>query len=1055
MDARMYSYNIKVYPHDWFVAIKDISTDQGRIYHNNSKDVIDVVTSRAGAIFGTWGGKFYEQFIMKAIYAGFSPEQIYELHKYLQAGKRGWDYPALSKVRWRFQDTDLADDTNGNLTVPVLAGHLGFDIPVYTVPEDESRPLNEGEIQSIITTMKKENNVVTQIMKIRDPYLSVKETLGNMANIGLNGLHYTNAKLCSVLLGAKKRSYNDARNYKYPETILHDYIPQQMFDFINKLYDESLSDDEVFKNRRVVLVIGGCEITIANGGIHGAIPNYDSANIPEGRVLVILDASSFYPSEAVNNGYISRSIPPERGGVYANIVANRKEAKRNGIKKVANALKTVVNTYFGSLLAPTNDLYDPLMGRSIVYTGQLHLIELLNHLATDIPELKVVMGNTDGFTIEINEKDRPLVDAIVKEFQERTKLTLEEDTNVQRIIQKNVNNYVEVREDGTLKVVGELHRGVEQEAMFRCNNNAPIVCNAVIENIINGTPVEQTIGDCTNIKEFQYIANASNGVRCFTMFNGQQVDVNLVNRIYAAKDTSSDTIYYTDAKGVTRKVSGLPEHCVIDNANKLSISDIDLDYYIEIAKKLASTYLQSERTVEEPVLTSFFQARSEDLNVPHVDIDALKRGEKTKVRMSEETYEAFNKYYRDKFFSVCDRISIKEYLLSKGCSLRADGGWWIIEDFGVDSVKLKESTNTIHSFGSIVGHASNVYQAAKFLRSHRGEDTSFKSISEELISIFGADCFPDWRDEFEHYEQGGSTRKLCEPAVNNRSAVFTGEMVDELKGHPELPDKDVNDDIAMKYLCEDRMIDPDIAKFFFDRGDMYGCVKESHFKDHFGRDRRTVNHNVAFLGKDKDGNVRACEVKYTQPYMSYDKDANGDRIPKKNKETGEVEIDSNGNIVYRQHLNKSNSVAHSDKAYSFSYIPDGAKTIRCFEATIDALSWLSLCKIERGDDSWKNYAFLVLEGVGKNWESIPNGLIRVLNENPDIIKVITCFDNDEVGLGAANTLAQLLTQPQEQLNKPYYVSKSFAKGKNCKDWNDTLKAVRNYLRQQEAGLGMR
>ncbi len=59
-----------------------------------------------------------------------------------------------------------------------------------------------------------------------------------------------------------------------------------------------------------------------------------------------------------------------------------------------------MNTTYGALLNKYNDLFDPLMGRSVCITGQLFLLELAEHLYADIPGLKIVQLNTDGIIVE-------------------------------------------------------------------------------------------------------------------------------------------------------------------------------------------------------------------------------------------------------------------------------------------------------------------------------------------------------------------------------------------------------------------------------------------------------------------------------------------------------------------------------------------------------------------------------------------------------------------------------------------------------------------------------
>ena len=588
MDAPLYSYNVKIYPHDWFVAVRNLTTNKGSVYHNDNAALISAVLQNG--VFCGWGSKTFDQYIIMGIYNGFTPEEVYSLQDYLRTGQSYWQHPKLSNSRLRLQDTDLSDDTS-SYNIQMIAGHLNLPIPLYSVSENITRPLTKDEFNSIINTTIQYNKVISDVAKLRLSYLEAKESIGNMAGLGLDGLRYTNARLSSILLGSdsKPRTYTDARNYKYPDNILPEYIPNELFDFINRIYDTSLTDQQVFNGRRLVLKIGGCDITIANGGIHGSIPQYDSYNLPAGRILLILDVSGYYPSVIINNGYMSRSVKDP--SIYAGVVATRKQAKAAGNKKVSDPLKTVVNSASGSMLSPNNPLYDPLMGRSVIISGQLYLTELLNHLAIDISGLKIVQGNTDGFTLECNESDVSAIFEIINEWQKRTGFVLEQVNDVSRIIQKDVNNYILLKNDGSITVKGGLKKGVVQTTDFKVNNNAPIISEAIINYIIHGVPIEKTISDCTDILKFQYISNPHNALKCFTVVNGVEQELPLVNRIYASTNNFRSSVYTINTKGERSKVQGMPDHCITDNDNVLSIKDIDKNFYITTACKLTEKYV--------------------------------------------------------------------------------------------------------------------------------------------------------------------------------------------------------------------------------------------------------------------------------------------------------------------------------------------------------------------------------------------------------------------------------------------------------------------------------
>lgn len=309
------------------------------------------------------------------------------------------------------------------------------------------------------------------------------------------------------------------------------------------------------------------------------------------RVIKNFDVASYYPHLMTICGYTSRNIPsPE---VFENVLEQRMKAKAAGDKVTANALKLVVNTTYGAMLNQYNDLFDPLMGRSVCITGQLFLLEMAQNLYQNVEDLRIVQLNTDGVMIEFYEDQYDEVLAIVNEWQSRTGFELEEDS-VSMIAQKDVNNYVEVQPNGSVKTKGGyLVRGIAPAGAFNINNNACIVATALKEYFVNGTPVEETINACDDIFQFQLIAKAGAKYReAYHLVDGEQVPVQKVNRVYATKDERYGKLFKVKAENdATAKIEMLPEHCIIDNDNNLTIADVDKTFYIEMAKKRINDFL--------------------------------------------------------------------------------------------------------------------------------------------------------------------------------------------------------------------------------------------------------------------------------------------------------------------------------------------------------------------------------------------------------------------------------------------------------------------------------
>lgn len=309
------------------------------------------------------------------------------------------------------------------------------------------------------------------------------------------------------------------------------------------------------------------------------------------RVVRNYDVASYYPNLMIKCGYTSRNIPSPQ--IFEDVVAKRLEAKKSGDKTTANALKLVVNTTYGACLNQYNDLYDPLMGRSVCVTGQLFLLELAQRLYKEVQGLRIFQLNTDGIMVEFEDYQLDQVKEICDEWQSRTGFELEEDS-VALIAQKDVNNYVEVQPNGSVKTKGGyLVRGIAPAGAFNVNNNACIVATAFKEYFVNGTPVEDTIKGCDDIFQFQIIAKAGVKYReAYHLVDGEQVPVQKVNRVYATADERYGKLFKVKAENdSTAKIEMLPEHCIIDNDNHLTIADVDKTFYIEMAKKRVNDFL--------------------------------------------------------------------------------------------------------------------------------------------------------------------------------------------------------------------------------------------------------------------------------------------------------------------------------------------------------------------------------------------------------------------------------------------------------------------------------
>ncbi len=269
---RWFTYDVEVFAHDWIVVLKDKETGEYLVFHNDNESVRYAISDEA--IYCGFNTKHYDQYIIKAICAGCSPEEVKQVNDWIIGGGQGWQCPILNGVYFRFNNVDIMDDMQMGLSLKAVEGHLGMSIEETEVDFNLDRPLTKEELELTIKYCKHDVDATEKLTALRRDYLLNKLHLGRQKGIDdVTALSMTNAKLTAMYLDARRQEHNDEREYQYPTNLRREYIPQEVFDFFDRLHDKSVSDDELFKSK-LTLDLGECKGVIGFGGIHAAIPNF-------------------------------------------------------------------------------------------------------------------------------------------------------------------------------------------------------------------------------------------------------------------------------------------------------------------------------------------------------------------------------------------------------------------------------------------------------------------------------------------------------------------------------------------------------------------------------------------------------------------------------------------------------------------------------------------------------------------------------------------------------------------------------------------------------------
>lgn len=241
-------------------------------------------------------------------------------------------------------------------------------------------------------------------------------------------------------------------------------------------------------------VFNNLRYSVGVGGIHSV--NSPEIIIPrDDEMLIDIDVASLYPSMLIEYEFYPRHLGKEFLEVYKQIKDERIEAKHNGDKVKNETLKLALNGLSGNLQNEHNFCYSPFAVMQIRINGQLLLLMLAEKL-TQIG-CRIVQANTDGLFVLLKKDVYSKVNSICREWEQLTKLTLEED-RFKAMYQYAINDYFAITEDNKVKEKGmfittvKLGKGLTPK----------IIPKAVISFFKDGIPVEDTIKNCTDIRDF-------------------------------------------------------------------------------------------------------------------------------------------------------------------------------------------------------------------------------------------------------------------------------------------------------------------------------------------------------------------------------------------------------------------------------------------------------------------------------------------------------------------------------------------------------------------------
>lgn len=469
-----------------------------------------------------------------------------------------------------------------------IEGNMGMSIVESSVPFDIDRPLTDEERQETLEYCRHDVRATIEVYKLRrKSYFDTKTGLLQMLPEDETKKAYrwnTTTLSAKVLLGDDHLPiWQKLRGLEsYWRKV--EGIPAEVWD----MWESCTTEEGIMgKGKTKTIKAYGCSFVFGMGGLHGA----PSKPGRYGRCKH-KDVASMYPSSIVHLKALGTATDK-----YDQMRLERVAIKHTDPVK-AGALKLILNSVYGNFKNRYSALNNPYASATVCIYGQIALFSLCRELSK--AGYKVINANTDGVVYledpELNDRDEEICAEWEKEFD-----SYKLDTDFySQWIQRDVNNYIAVEENGKITVKGGDVNKYQTNKYFS-NNSARIVQIAMVDHLVYGKPILNVFDE--HLDEpmlWQYILKAGSTYKGVQNKEGEWQ--NKVNRVFACIDdpripyTKLYKIRWDDGQV---NFPDVPELMYVwnEDVNKLTNFKqiIDREYYLHLVKEKLKGWPQDVR----------------------------------------------------------------------------------------------------------------------------------------------------------------------------------------------------------------------------------------------------------------------------------------------------------------------------------------------------------------------------------------------------------------------------------------------------------------------------
>ncbi len=529
----------------------------------------------------TFNGNYYDIPICTLAVNGADCAALFKAtERIITQDMRPWDfYRAYTLLELDVNHVDLIEVAPGMVSLKIYGGRMHCK-KLQDLPHEPGTVLTSEQMVEVKTYCYNDLFTTITLATTLKGQVDLRRAMSETYGVDLRSK--SDAQIAEAVLKSDTQKITGEAVKRVPISYTSFfYNPPAYIKFITKDMREKL---EIIKTSEMVIkdsghvempkAIENMKIEIAGkaykvgiGGLHSQESEV-SHYAADDEEISDVDVTSYYPNLMLNMQMVPPAIGEHFPTVFRNILTERVAAKRAKDKVKDLALKIVLNGTFGKTSSKYSVLYNPEMMVRVTLTGQLSLLMLIELF--EYKGISVLSANTDGIVVKYKKDQKPLFEKCVKVWEQASNLNMEY-TYYRSIHNRDVNNYIAVKTDGSVKT-----KGVYAASGLQKSPQNEICAEAVVKNLVDGVPVEDTIRGCQDIRKFITLRTVQGGAVKEGYTLGKAI------RWYYAKGEPGVIVYKTNGNTVPRSEGAKP---CMDLPDTLP-DDIDYDWYIREAKEI-------------------------------------------------------------------------------------------------------------------------------------------------------------------------------------------------------------------------------------------------------------------------------------------------------------------------------------------------------------------------------------------------------------------------------------------------------------------------------------